>query len=432
MSPYLLEIVLILILILANGVFAMSELAVLSARKVRLQQRADDGNRGAQSALEIAQAPNRFLSTVQVGITLIGILTGALGGAGLTDPLSAWISQLPILTPFADEIAVFIIVSLITFFSLVLGELVPKRLALADPERIAAGVARPMRFLSRLVTPLVSLLDATTGLVFRLLRIRPSDELPITQDEIKDLFYQGTKVGVFEAAETSMMEGVLRLGDRLVGALMTPRTDIEWLDLDDPIEANVKAIIESPHSIFPLARGNLDSLIGIVRAKDILAAGEAGAQDLTTFVVPAVYIPESTPALAALEKLRAAPGNLAVVIDEFGGVLGMVTLFDVMEAVIGAISLEGVTPPPPAVRREDGSWLIDGMMPVDQFKEIFNIDNFPDEERVGYQTVAGLVLSVFREIPRPGQHNTLYGLRFEVVDMDGLRVDKVLVSYDPD
>jgi putative hemolysin len=428
----MLEIILILTLILANGVFSMSELAVLTARKVRLQQRAEDGNRGARTALEIAQAPNRFLSTVQVGITLIGILTGALGGVGLTGPLAAWISRVPILIPYADAIAVFIIVSLITYFSLVLGELVPKRLALADPERIAAFVARPMRLLSRLVTPLVSLLDTTTGLVIRLLRVRPSDEPPITQDEIKDLFTQGTRVGVFEAAETSMVEGVLRLGDRRVGALMTPRTDIEWLDLDDPIDANVKAIIESPHSIFPLARGNLDSLLGIVRAKDILAVGEAGAQDLTTLVIPAVYIPESTPALAALEKLRAAPGNLAIVIDEFGGVLGMVTLFDVMEAVIGAISLEGVPPPPPAVRREDGSWLIDGMMPVDQFKELFSIDNFPDEERVGYQTVAGLVLSVFQQIPTPGQHSSMYGLRFEVVDMDGLRVDKVLVSYDPD
>jgi len=410
----------------------MAELAVLSARKVRLQQRAEEGDQGAESALALAEAPSRFLSTIQIGITLIGTLVGALGGAALTLPLAAQIVRVPVLAPYAAEIAVFIIVAAITFLSVVFGELVPKRVALANPERIAAGVARPMHFLSRLGAPVVAVMDAATNAVIRFLRIQSTEELPITQEEIKVLFHQGTKVGVFEAAETSMVEGVLRLGDRLVGALMTPRTDIEWLDPDDPIEDTLKAVIESPHSHFPLARGSLDKLIGIVRAKDILAAGLTGTQDLTQLVVPADYLPESTPALAALERLRGAEGNLAMVIDEFGGVLGMVTLFDAMEAVIGGISLEGEAPVQQAVKREDGSWLIDGMMPVDQFKELFNLEELPDEDRVGYQTVAGFVLSVFRDIPKPGEYKRYSGLRFEVVDMDGLRVDKVLVSYDPD
>jgi putative hemolysin len=432
MNPFLAEIILLIALILVNGLFTMSELAVLSARKVRLQKMAEDGSIGAQRALDLGQSPSRFLSTVQVVITLVGILMGAIGGAGLSAPLAKMIARVSFLAETSEEIAVFLIAALITFFSLIAGELVPKRLALAYPERIAAGIAGPMRLFSRLALPLVVVLDAATGAVLRILRVRPADEPPITHAEIKDLFYQGTEVGVFEAAETTMVEGVLRLGDRLVGALMTPRTEIEWLDLDDPRDANLKAVIESPHSHFPLARGTLDELIGIVRAKDVLAHCQGSDKNLDDFVLPPVFLPESTPALAALEKLRTASGNLALVIDEFGGVLGMVTLFDVMEALVGVIAMEGVTPPPPAVRREDGSWLIDGMMPVDQFKEIFKLEDLPDEKRVGYQTVAGLVLTIFREIPKTGQQSRFSGLRFEVVDMDGLRIDKVLVRYDPD
>ena len=432
MSTYLLEIVIITTLILANGVFAMSEIAVLSARKPRLQQRAQGGDRGAARALGLAEKPTRFLSTVQIGITLVGILAGALGGAGLSEPTAEFIGKIPILAPYAAEIAVVLLVAIITFLSLVFGELVPKRLALSNPEGIASAVAQPMHVLARLGGPLISILDRTTEAILRLAPFQAKEQLPVTEEELKVLLHQGMQVGVFEETETNMVEGVLRLGDRLVGAMMTPRTEIEWLDLDDPFETNYRKIVDSPHSHFPLAHGNLDNLVGMIRAKDVLADRSWAEKDLLKFANPCVYIPESMAALSTLEKLRAASGNLAIVIDEFGGVVGMITLFDAMEAVIGEIALEGGAPYPQAVSREDGSWLVDGLMPVDQLKELLGLDELAEEERVGYQTVAGFILSIFKEIPETGQYRKYGGYQFEVVDMDGLRVDKVLVRDDPD
>jgi putative hemolysin len=427
MSSTIFEVVIILLLIMANGVFSMAEIAVISARKVRLQQRAEDGVKGAQTALELAESPNRFLSTVQIGITLIGILSGALGGATLSKPLADWIGQVPALKAISQELAVGLVVLVITYLSLVLGELIPKRLGLADPERVAISLAKPMKFLSRLIFPAVQLLTASTDSAMRLLRVRDSLDPPVTEEEIKGLMEQGTQVGIFEQAETNMIEGVFRLSGRMVGALMTPRTEIEWLDLDDGLDVNLTKVINSAHEHFPVAEGNLDNVFGVVRSKDLLAALRKNQEDWHELVQPALFVPVSTTALKLLEQLRSASGNLALVMDEYGGLVGMVTLFDVMESIVGDISVHGGPVEPMAVQREDGSWLVDGMMPVDQFKELLDVDELPEEERIGYQTVAGFMLSQIGAIPQPGVHFVGEVYRYEVMDMDGLRIDKVLV-----
>lgn len=429
MSSIAIEIIGVVVLILANGLFAMAEIAVLSARKVRLQQRAEEGDRKARAALDLAESPGRFLSTVQIGITLVGVLAGAVGGATLSAPLALWIAHVPALAPYSQGLAVALVVAAITYLSLVVGELVPKRLALGDPERIAANLARPMQSISRLSAPLVSLLTASTEGLVRLLRVRPANEPPVTEDEIKVLMRQGQEVGVFEQAETTLVQGVFRLSDRLVSALLTPRTDIEWVNLEDSFEVNLARVIGSKHGHFPVGEGNLDNVIGILRANDLLPALAQGQiPDLRELATPALFLPESTPALVALERLKSARGHLALVMDEYGGLLGMLTLYDAIEAIVGEIPYSDGEQYSMVTQRDDGSWLVDGMLPVDTFKELFDLDSLPDEDRVGYQTVAGFILAHVGSIPSVGQFFEWGGIRLEVVDMDGLRVDKVLVQ----
>ncbi len=430
-NSFLLEISVILLLILANAVFVMAELAVVSARKVRLQNRADRGDDNARAALSLAESPNRFLSTVQIGITLIGTLTGALGGAALADPLAAVLSQLPYIQNYASAIAVGIIVVVVSYLTLVLGELVPKRLALANPERIASAVANPMIFISKLARPIVSLLSVSTEAVLRLLRVRKSDEPAVTPEEITVMMEQGERTGVFEEAETEIVESVFRLGDLRAGALMTPRPDINWLDLNDPLEVNLKIVLESHHNHFPSARNSLDEVTGILRAKDLLAALRKGDANIMDLIQPAHFVPESMPAFEVLEVLKAASGNLALVIDEFGGVIGLITLFDVMEAIVGDISFQGEQVLPEAVLREDGTWLIEGMMRIDEFKDLLDVEVLPDEDRAGYQTVGGFVMAQVGNVPSVGEKFECQGWRFEVLDMDGLRVDKILAEKLP-
>jgi putative hemolysin len=407
----------------------MAELAVVSSRKVRLQQRAEDGDENARAALALADSPNRFLSTVQIGITLIGTLAGALGGAGMTDDLEVLITQVPALRPYAHGLALGIIVLVVTYLSLVIGELVPKRLAMSNPERIAAVVARPMKLLSVMVRPLIWLLSISTEGVLRLLRVKHTDNSPVTPEEITGLMEQGEVVGVFEERETDIVESVFRLGDLRAGALMTPRTDIDWLDLEEPFEVNLQRMMNSPHTHFPTANGSLDNVQGILRGKDVLARVTDGAVvDLREAIQPAVFIPESMPAFEVLELLKGAFGNLALVIDEYGGLLGMVTLFDVMEAIVGGISERGEPVVPEALQREDGSWLVEGMMRIDEFKKLFDIDDLPEESRAGYQTVGGFVMTMIGSVPQAGQKFEACGWKYEVLDMDGMRVDKVMVS----
>ncbi len=428
---FLFELGIILFLVLLNGVFSMSEMAVVSARKARLLQRAESGDDNARAALRLADAPTRFLSTVQIGITLIGVLAGAFGGASLSVPLAQSVARIPV--PFiqvnAQAIAVFLIVMLISYLSLVIGELVPKRLALSNPEGIAAVIARPMGLVSRLASPLVSLLTLSTELVLRMLRVKKSGDAPVTPEEITVMMEQGEQIGLFEEKETDIVEAVFRLGDLNAGSLMTPRTEIDWLDLEDPLEENLRYLMDSPHTHLPVADSSLDDVLGVLRAKDLLARLQDNVPvDIRSIILPAEYVPESMPAFQVLEVLRSASGNLALVIDEFGGTVGMVTLFDVMEAMVGGISERGEPVAPEAVQREDGTWLVEGMMRIDAFKDLFDIDVLPGEERAGYQTLGGFVMAQIGAVPTAGEVFTCCGFKYEVMDMDGLRVDKVLVT----
>jgi putative hemolysin len=432
MSSTGLEIILVFLLILANGIFAMTEIALVSARKARLQQRAESGDKGAKAALSLVEAPNRFLSTVQIGITLVGILTGAVGGATLTQDVASLLNRIPIIALHSQGIALVIVVLLITYFSLVLGELIPKRLALGNAEKISMAMARPVKILSRLASPVVRILSVSTELGLRLIGIKPSQDPPITDEEIKVLMEQGTQVGIFEEAEQDIVESVFRLSDRRVDAIMTPRTEILWLDLDEPFEKNLQEIMQSTHTIFPVAQGNLDNVQGILLSKDLLSAVRQGGDiDLRKLIRPPVFVPESTPALSVLNTIKQQVVHVALVIDEYGGLLGMVTLFDILASIIGAITEPGQSVEPQAVHRPDGSWAIDGLMKVDEFKELMNLDELPDQERVGYQTLGGLVMSQLGTIPSPGQYFDWNGLRFEVLTMAGRRVDEVLVSQVP-
>ncbi len=411
----------------------MSELAVMTARKIRLQQRAEEGDRGAKAALALNENPDRFLSTVQIGITLIATLSSAVAGVGLSEELAVvLVKAFPQIQPYAHQISLGIIVLIITYLSLVLGELVPKRLAITNPEGVASSVAGPMAFLERVMGPVVKLLSLSTDVIVRLIGVRKPEEPPVTEEEIRSMLQEGEEVGVFEETETEMVESVFRLGDRRVDLLMTPRTTIEWLDMLEPFNENLSRVLESSHTFFPVAEGSLDNVQGILSSKALLArslslSNNGEVVDFHDMVQPALFVPESMPAFKVLELLREASGNLALVIDEWGGVQGMVTLFDVLEAIVGAIPDAGQPYEPMATRREDGSWLVDGSMNIDEFKDLLDLDTLPNEDRAGYQTVAGFVLSQVGAIPAAGQTFEWQDMRIEVLDMDELRVDKVLV-----
>jgi putative hemolysin len=406
----------------------MAETAIISARKARLQQRAEAGDEKAMVALSLAVDPADFLSATQIGITLVGVLAGAFGGATIAGELAVFIGRIEPLRPYSQGIAIALVVLAITYLSLIVGELVPKRLALNDPERAASRIAVPMQALTRLTYPLARFLSFSSDLVLRTLGVRPSGEPPVTEEEIQVLLEQGTEAGVFEEAELDMVQSVFRLADRRVGSLMTPRPEIAWLDLEDPAEEIRRRIIASPHSRMPVAEGSLDNVMGIVQAKDLLARSLMGQQlDLRAALVPPMFVPESMLALNALEQFRESGVHIALVIDEFGGVQGLVTLYDILEAIVGDIPAEGEAEEPEVVQREDGSWLLDGGLPVDEFKDIFGITRLPDEERGYYNTLGGFIMTRLGRIPAASDFFEWAGLRFEVVDMDGFRVDKVLV-----
>ena len=422
------EILIVLLLILANGLFAMSEMAVISARKARLQELAERGDKKALIALKLSNAPNQFLSTVQVGITLIGILAGALGGATIAQSLTTYLERVPQLQPYSQAIGFGIVVLFTTYLSLIIGELVPKRLALNSPEKIAAWIAGPMQFLAAITYPLVHFLSLSTESVLQLLGVGLiSDEPLVTEEEIKVLVRQGTEAGMFEEAEQDMVERVFRLGDQPVNALMTPRPDIVWLDLNDSAESNRRKMLESRHSRFPVCQDELDNVLGFIHVTDVLALSLAGQPiDLTTLLRQPLFIPESTHALRILELFKQSGTHIALVVDEYGVTQGIVTLNDVMEAIIGDIPSDQHEESA-AIQREDGSWLIDGMLPIEKFKELFEIDELPGEKRGNYQTLGGFVITQLGHIPAAADRFAWKEFRFEVMDMDGNRVDKVLV-----
>ena len=407
----------------------MSELAIVSARKVRLQQLANQGDIKARIALELANAPNQFLASVQIGITLLAILSGAFAESTIARRLIPLLNLVPWLAPYSDALSSLIAILIITYLTLIIGELVPKRLALNYPERIASVVAIPMRMLANIASPIVYLLSASTDLVVRMMGIKPSTEPQVTEEEIRVLIEQGTEAGTFEEAEQDMVERVFRLGDRPVNALMTPRPDIVWLDLEDTAEENRKKMLDSCHSRFPVCQGGLDNVLGIMHVTDLLARSLSGQQlDLTVSLRQPVFVPESTRGLKILEVFKQTGIHLALVVDEYGVIQGLVTLNDIMVEIVGDVPSAGELEEPQAVQREDGSWLLDGMLPVDEFFEIFEIDEIPTEHRGSYQTLGGFVITHLGRIPSATDYFEWESLRFEVMDMDGNRVDKVLVT----
>ncbi|NLE75920.1 MAG: HlyC/CorC family transporter [Chloroflexi bacterium] len=423
------ELAIILLLIVINGVLAMSEIAIVSARQSSLQQRAAEGDKGALMALALADEPTTFLSTVQIGITLVGILAGAFGGATLAEPLAQALRAAPLLAPYSGGLAVGLVVLGITYLSLVIGELVPKRLALNNAEQVAATMAPTMRILARVTAPAVRLLSLSTDGVLRLLRAPAADQSPVSEEEIKILLQQGRQVGIFEAAEEQMVQRVFRLADRRVSMLMTPRPEVVWLDVDDPPEKLVQKIRTSGFSRFPVAEGALDHVVGMALTKDLLAQRLAGKPlDLRAALRPALFVPEGLPALEMLERFREERVKAALVMDEYGGLQGLVTLTDVVEAILGDLPEADEHANQTVVRRGNGDFLLDGRLPIDEFKELFGVREMPEEGERFYETLAGFVLHRLGHVPEVGERFECMGLRFEVLDMDGLRVDRVLVA----
>jgi putative hemolysin len=427
------DVVIILALILLNGVFSMSELAVVSAKRLRLEKMADEGRRGAGSALDLQHDPSRFLSTVQVGITLIGIFNGAFGEASLTARLTPALAHIGVPEGYARPIALAIVVAAITFVSIVLGELVPKRIAILYPETMAATIARPLQFMARLAHPFVRLLALTTDGIMRVLGMhRHKDETP-TEEDVTGMIKESADAGVFEKAEYDIAARALRLDDWHLRALMTPRVDLEFLDLDQSLERNLARIAESPYSRFPVYRGDRSQVVGIVRARNLFGQAirtqSLAGIDIGAAVEPILYVPESSSAIDLLEQLKQHRAELAMVVDEYGDIQGMITLTDVMSALVGEVTPSSDHGQPDAVKREDGSWFVDGGMVLDRFRYLTGADiDFPDEDGGAYHTLAGFMLYQLAVIPRAGDRLDWEGWRFEVVDMDGNRIDRLLAA----
>ncbi len=424
MSGFWKDILVILLLIFFNGILALSEAAMLSVRKARLQQRLNDGDKRARQALKLAENPNRFLSTLQIGITVIDVLIGAISGATIAELLTNIFAGIPALAPFSEAIGLAIVVVTVSYLSIVLGELVPKRLALQSADGVASAIAGPMSFVSKLFTPFVWLLGKSTDLILRLFGVKHTAEIPMTEEELLVHLDQGTQAGVFEETEQDMVEGVFSLSDQRVNALMTPRNEIAWLDVNDTPAGIRRKVKESPFSRFPVGDDSLDNMVGVVKAKDLLLADLKSGKQLKEITRPPLFVPETAFGSRALEILKEAKREMVLVVDEFGVVQGLLTLADILEEIVGAFEGE-----PQATQRQDGSWLLDGMLPNDEFKEIFNLRRLPDEEE--YETLGGFVMLQLGRIPQAADLFEWNSLRFEVMDMDGKRVDKILVTTVP-
>lgn len=422
------ELLLILGLILLNGLFSLAEMAIVSSRKARLRHEADMGKESYRLALEAADQPGRYLSAIQVSITLVGILTGAVGGATIAKKLAGWLSSVSFLAKAAQPLSVGLVVVLTTLLSVVVGELVPKRLALASPERIAAGVIRPLRGVSLAFDPLVRFLSWATDLILRIFRVSESKDPEVTEDEVKVLIAQGTETGVFEPSEREMVEGVLDLDDRRVTAYMTPRPEVSIIDAGES-DAEVRTFLleHSGYAYIPVVDGDLDKVEGMLPVRAALAAFARGSFHLPDLLVQPVLIPETISALKALALMRDGGARSALIVDEYGGVSGLVTLGDLLGEVLSGLDPEDEEEVPGLTRREDGSYLVDGNLGIAQFLEAFGVEE-SDVETKDYDTVAGLVLDCMGSIPKAGEACVWRDLRIEIVDMDGHRIDKVLVA----
>jgi putative hemolysin len=423
------DVILLLGLILLNGVFAMSEIAIVSSRRTRLLQMAEAGGTGARHALKLASEPTRFLSSVQVGITSIGILNGAIGEASIASRLRTSIEHVPVLAPYADTLSLAVMVILLTYVSLILGELVPKRLALTHPEAIASIIARPMDVLATVGRPIVTLLSVSTDTILRSFGVRHVKQPAVTLEEIRVLLEQGSDEGVFEGAEHEMVTNVLNLDDRHVGAVLTPRSDVVFLDVRDPLDTNRQKLREDPHNVLPLCDGGLDHVLGFVRSTTVLEKLlEGGTIDLPALAEKPLFVPETMSLMTLLEQFKRTHLPAALVVDEFGDVGGLVSLTDVIASIVGDLPAEPGEEPM-IVRRDDGSWLFDGGLDLDAALRTLDAESLlGDEDRQHYHTLGGLAMLALGRVPRTGDVFERGGYRFEIVDMDGNRVDRVLVS----
>jgi putative hemolysin len=420
-------IAVVLLLILLNAVFALSEMAIVSSRKARLESMAKEGDRGARVALELVADPSGFLATVQIGITLVGVVAGAFSGAELAGPFGAVLDRIPGVAPNGTAIALALVVALVTYLSLIVGELVPKRLALTHPERIAARIAGPMRVLSRVAAPAVWLLRHSTDLILRLFGLTATRDTVLTEDEVKSLIAEGTRAGVFAPEERRMIDGVLRLADRSVRAVMTPRADIAWVDKAADRDALVTAVSNTRHTQLLVCEGSVDEPLGLVTTRDLLAAALSGGKiDIGALLVPVQYVPEQTAVLRLIEIFRRARTRFAVVVDEYGVTGGVVTATDILESIAGELPEIGDSPDPAIVRRPDGSLLVDGLLPIDDFEEAIHHKGLRGDG--DFATVAGLLLERLGRLPSAGDRVIVDGFTLEVVDMDERRIDKVLAT----
>lgn len=428
------DIGIVLLLVLLNGIFAMSEMAIVSSRKARLQRLAEENRSGAGIALALHSEPSRFLSTVQVGITSVGILSGAIGEAALADPLAEHLGALPFLAPYAKGIALTITVLILTYLSVVVGELVPKQLALLNPEAIATRTAGPLAWVARVTGPLVWLLSSSSGGILRLLGAHRSEEPPVTDDEIKVLMEQGAEAGVFHASEQEIVSNVLRLDEQRVAAIMTPRKDIYSVDLAEPETVLHQQIANSPYARVVVCRDGLDTVLGILQRGDLLKpALESAPLNLEGVIRPPLYVPENVTTTNLLESLRKHRSQFALVVDEYGELQGLVTLNDVLAAIVGEVPSQDEDPDPEVVQREDGSYLLDGGLSTERLKSLMEFrEELPGEEENIFHTLGGFIMHQLGRIPVETDHFPLQGWRFEVVDMDRNRVDKVLMTRLPD
>jgi len=425
------EIALLFALIVLNGLFAMSEIALVTARKARLQKLAEEGDRGAAVALALGSDPNRFLSTIQIGITSIGILNGIVGQAALADPFADWLESLGAQQPYSDWAATALVVIVVTYVSIVVGELVPKRLGQISPENVARYVARAMTVLSKITRPFVQLLSWSTEVLLRAFGANRIATPSVTEEEIHAMLAEGSESGVIERSEHAMVRNVFRLDDRQISSLMVPRPDIVWLDVAEGIDENLRRIAESEHSRFPVCRHGLDEVLGFVHAKQLLGQSLRGGRiDLNASLQEMLYVPETLTGMELLENFRSSNTQIALVIDEYGEVQGLITLHDLLEAITGEFAT-GDIDDSWAYQRDDGSWLLDGLIPTPELKDRLGLRTLPEEERERYQALSGMLMLMLGRMPQTGDTVVWENWRFEVVDMDGKRVDKVLASQVP-
>lgn len=429
------EIIIILLLILANGLFSMSEISIVSSKKVRLRRKAQAGNKGAQTAMELADEPNRFLSTVQVGITLIGVFTGVYGGTTIAGKLEPFFQNIPSLANYAHGLSLTIVTLLTTYLTLVFGELVPKRIGLQKPENIASAVAPLMKTISKIGSPFVWLLSSSTDLMLKLLGMNKISDSTVSEEEIKAMIEESAAGGIIEVSEQKMVEQVFRLSDHTINMLMTPRIDLVWLDINDSFETNLKLIQENDFSHFPVADSDLDQVLGVIHVRNVLQYFHQKKEDNIDFKKIAkepLYVPESMRPFKLLEQFKEHDVHFAIVIDEFGTIQGVITLNDVMQDITDASHTTDDEDNTQIVKRDDGSYFVDGMLGKNELKDFLEVSELIDEDENYYTTAAGFLMYSLKKVPKLGEHFQWKGIDFEIADMDGNRVDKIIVRFPED